>query len=683
MNTISNFLFKDNPKRMLLAFAFVFILIALALAMYVVISISKINNAYNLNSEIQKTLTLINKADLYKKEFLQSNISENYTSKAGLTLIQFDSTLSSMEAIMNKQTSNSIIGDNQEQMVKQLLSDLGAYKTIFHKTIELYNEKYNPNTGYAIQMNAALQSVERTELPVNMVPVVTLKRNQKDFEQKREISFYHSFKEESLNFLSEIESFEIPADENTLPKEELLQNIKTYISTFNKIVELEKEIGLSDNDGLKGKLILTFQTIDNNLNQLNKIYETRSLAIAQNIKLSIIILFLIIIIAIIFILRYFIKRVYNPIIEIQQSAEQIALGDLIINLDNLKENSLLRSIVDSFGKMIKKLELTLYQVEEIAKLNLNNQIELSSKNDMIGESVINVQKQLYKFTEEERLTKLEDEKRNWATEGLAIFSNFLRGNGDLKNISQSILSNLVKYLKANQGGLYIINQNEEGAKYIELLACFAYERTKYIKKRIEIGEGLIGQCFLEKERIYMNDVPDNYLKITSGMGDANPRCILIVPAKINDSIEAIIELASFKEFEQYHIDFVEKLAENIASAIWNIQVNEKTKRLLEESQLQTEEMKSKEEEMHQSIEELASIQEEMNRKEKYYQSKIEEMTKTQDEMLKKEKHYKARIEELASIQEEINRREKFDLSIIEDIEKNLNKTDAITDYQLS
>ena len=324
---------------------------------------------------------------------------------------------------------------------------------------------------------------------------------------------------------------------------------------------------------------------------------------------------------------YFIQQVYNPILEIQRSAEQIAHGDLNIDLQRLKGNSLLKHIVGTFGKMINKLELTLFQIEEIARLNLNSQIELSSENDMIGKSVVNVQKQLFKFTEDERLTKLEDEKRNWATEGLAMFSNYLRGNGDLKNISQSIISNLVKYLKANQGGLYIVEVNEDGTKYLELKACFAYERTKHINRRIEIGEGLIGQCYLERESIYMNEVPSDYVKITSGLGDANPRCILIVPAKTNETIEAIIEIASFHELEPYQINFVEKLAENIASTVWSIQVNEKTKRLLEESQMQTEEMKSKEEEMQQNIEELASIQEELNRKERYYQSRIEELEK--------------------------------------------------------
>jgi hypothetical protein len=680
MRTISNYLFKDNPKRILLAFTFVFILISLGIGIYIITSISKINSAYKLTAEVEKELSLFNKADQIKKEFLQTNVDENYALNTDLAKNQFDSTLSIAENILNTQMSNSIIGKNQEEKVEQLLNEIAIYKAMFHRVIELNNEKYNASTGLNNQMNVALQSLERSELPVNMVPLVTLKRNQKDFELKKDLSFYQSFKEESEIFTTEISSYEISPTETNFQKEELLKNLNSYVNTFGKIVEIEKVIGLNDEDGLKGKLNLTFKSIDSDLNQLNKIYEARSLSIARYIKLSIVVLFLIIIIAIFSILNYFIKHVYNPILDIQLSAEQIALGNLNINLNNLKRNKLLKRIVDSFGNMINKLEITLSQIEDIAKLNLNNKIELSSENDMIGKSVINVQKQLFKFTDDERLTKIEDEKRNWSTEGLALFSNFLRGNGDMKNISQTIISNLVKYLKANQGGLYIVNSNEQGAVDIELLACFAFERKKFINQRIEIGEGLIGQCYLEKESIYMSDVPDDYVKITSGLGNANPRSILIVPAKINDSIEAIIEIASFHQLEKYQIDFVEKLAENIASAIWNIQVNDKTKRLLEESQLQTEEMKSKEEEMHQSIEELASIHEEMNRKEKYYQSKIEEITISYEELKRKEKTYQSKIEELLAIQEELKRKEQFYPLAINELEM-YNKIDPVSDYQ--
>jgi len=688
MNRIYNYIFKDDPKRFLIFYTLVFVLLAFIIGIYCLSAISKINSSYKHITEIQNASGLINKADLYTNEFLKMKFNENYTSSAEVSKNQFDSTISKLESILNVQLKKSSLSNEEEQKVKLLLTEISNYKSAFYKIIELYSKVYS-NDGFDNQMNNSLQSIERSELPVNMVPVVSLKKFQKDFLQKKDITFFQSFLDESSVFMTEVQAFdgstvENPGvvDYNSL-KNKLIEEINNYVYAFTKIVENEKEIGLTDNEGLKAKLAFSFKAIDNELNQLSQIFESKSLAMTNYVKISVAILFLIIIAAIILVLNYFIKKVYNPILVIQQTASQIAKGDLNINLEKIKSNKLLRYIVNTFGEMIHKLEQTLFQIEEIAKLNLNNKIELSSDNDMIGKSLVNVQKQLFKFTEDERLAKIEDEKRNWSTEGLAMFSNLLRGTGNLQTISQSIVSNLVKYVKANQGGLYIINTDEDNVKHIDLLACYAFERLKFVSQRIEIGEGLVGQCFLEKEVIYMNNVPDEYVRITSGLGDANPRCILIVPAKINDNIEAIIELASFNDFEKYQIDFIEKLADNIASTIWNIQVNEKTKKLLHESQLQTEEMKSKEEEMNQSIEELASTQEEMNRKEKFYQAKIEELSAIQEELNRKISVYHSRIEELSAINEELSRSDKLDKPKAKDLDSNPNSIDPVTNYQLT
>lgn len=145
------------------------------------------------------------------------------------------------------------------------------------------------------------------------------------------------------------------------------------------------------------------------------------------------------------------------------------------------------------------------------------------------------------------------------------------------------------------------------------MSCYAYEKRKFIAKTLEIGEGLVGQCFLEKEVIYMTQVPENYVKITSGLGEALPRSILIVPLIHDNKAVGVMELASFNTFESYRIEFVKKIATNIASAYNNICVNEHTKQLLHESQLQAETLKAQEEEMRQNMEELTASQEELRR----------------------------------------------------------------------
>jgi len=146
------------------------------------------------------------------------------------------------------------------------------------------------------------------------------------------------------------------------------------------------------------------------------------------------------------------------------------------------------------------------------------------------------------------------------------------------------------------------------------VAAYAYEKRKYMEKSIHKGEGLIGEVFQEGEMVYMTEVPDDYVHITSGLGDANPKSILLVPLKLNEEIYGVVELASFTKFEPYKIEFVERLGESIASTFAAVKTTKQTQTLLKESIQLSEQMKAQEEEMRQNLEELVATQEEAQRK---------------------------------------------------------------------
>ena len=224
--------------------------------------------------------------------------------------------------------------------------------------------------------------------------------------------------------------------------------------------------------------------------------------------------------------------------------------------------------------------------------------------------------ELIAMREEMKKQREEGLRHQWASDGLNKLTELIRDHqSDFESLTGKSVFFIVKYLKAHQGGLFVLNDNDEEDKHLELSTCYAFDRKKFVTKRIEIGEGIIGQVFLEGEPVYIRDVPADYVHITSGLGEANPRCITVQPLKHNDEVVAILEIASFTLLDQHALDFLATACKSLAASMMALQSSHKTKILLEKSQQQAEEMRAQEEEMRQNMEELEATQEEMKRRE--------------------------------------------------------------------
>jgi PAS domain S-box-containing protein len=281
-----------------------------------------------------------------------------------------------------------------------------------------------------------------------------------------------------------------------------------------------------------------------------------------------------------------------------------ALSYSIIKKTNLKalqqQLSLYQSQITSATQFIKAIE------QGNLDIQYNNTDEAGDENSLAS-SLVSMRNQMKKFSSEEK-------QRNWVTEGLARFAEILRSkNDDQAALTNQVISSLVKYMEANQGALYILDDEDPNNITLELVACYAYNRQKHLNQRFAPGEGIIGQVVLEKNTTYLKTIPKDYIRITSGLGEGLPRNLLVVPLKIEERVWGVVEIASFQEIGQHQIEFVEKLGESIASTIAAVKSSERTKKLLHESQVQAEQMRSQEEEMRQNLEELAATQEEMQR----------------------------------------------------------------------
>lgn len=248
--------------------------------------------------------------------------------------------------------------------------------------------------------------------------------------------------------------------------------------------------------------------------------------------------------------------------------------------------------------------------EELSKGNLNSGYE-PEKGNALGNIMIELRDNLQHNKQEEMKRKEEDEQRNWTAGGLAKFGEILRNNNnDVNQLAFEVISQLSEYIGAVQGGFFILNDEIAEDSHFELIAHFAYGRKKFSQKRVELSEGLVGRAAYEKNTIYLDEVPEEYIEVTSGLGEANPRVLLIVPLKVNDEIHGVLELSSFHPFADYIIKFVEKVAESIATTISTVKINMRTTKLLADSQEQADRLSQQEEEMRQNMEELQATQEE-------------------------------------------------------------------------
>ena len=367
------------------------------------------------------------------------------------------------------------------------------------------------------------------------------------------------------------------------------------------------------------------------------------------------------------------RMIVNPINLLKNLTNKIARGEL--------PDSKLKKSGNEIGEMNSAIEALLFGLKntsnfayEIGKGNFQHKFTPLSAKDVLGNSLLDMRQSLQLAQREEEKRQVDDQRRNWTTEGLTKFAEILRHHPEnLKELSNEIIINIVKYLNANQGGIFILNDTDKYDVYLELLAAYAYNRKKYINKKIKLGEGLIGGVAVEKFSIYMTDVPNEYIEIESGTGKTNPTSILIVPLKIEEQVLGVIEIASFYKIKEYERNLVEKIAESIASTLSTARINTQTATLLEKSQVQAQEMKNQEEAMKQTIGGLREIQEKSIEKEEQLDLELSKITgrfkkiqNDNEKLLEKRKYLEKEYIKNITIIEEQNTRQRDLLKTIGD-----------------
>ncbi len=309
-----------------------------------------------------------------------------------------------------------------------------------------------------------------------------------------------------------------------------------------------------------------------------------------------------------------------------------------------------KGLTDSVNAMANSLTAQVRNIADVAtavtKGDLTRQITVEAQGEL-DELKSNINQMIGNLKE----TTERNQEQDWLKTNLAKFSRMMQGQKDLESVSRLIMSELTPLVSAHHGAFFIMD-NEAGTPTLRLIASYAYRARKHVANRFAIGEGLVGQAALEKQPILLQNVPDDYVQITSGLGEAPPRNIIVLPVLFEGEVKAVIELASFLPFSQIHQTFLDQLAESIGVVLNMIGASMRTEELLEQSQKLTQELQSQSKELQQQQDELKRSNSELEAQAKTLRQS-EELLKEQQEELQQ---VNEELEEKASLLAEQNQK---------------------------
>jgi signal transduction histidine kinase/DNA-binding response OmpR family regulator len=228
--------------------------------------------------------------------------------------------------------------------------------------------------------------------------------------------------------------------------------------------------------------------------------------------------------------------------------------------------------------------------------------EMAALKDNINEMILNLKEQTLKNAEQD-----------WLKTNLARFSRMLQGERDLATVSNLIMSELAPLVNAQYGVFYVTKREEDETK-LELVASYGAENQDELKQQFKLREGLIGQAAADRRPILLKDAPPDFIRIGSGLGHAKPASVSILPALFEDEVKAVIELASFNEFNETHQNFLDQLMESVGIVLNTIAATMRTEGLLKQSQLLTQELQARQTELTRKQQELHATNEELQEK---------------------------------------------------------------------
>ncbi len=262
-----------------------------------------------------------------------------------------------------------------------------------------------------------------------------------------------------------------------------------------------------------------------------------------------------------------------------------------------------KELTDNVNVMAANLTGQVRGIAEVAKAVTKGDFTRSVQVEAKGE-VAELKDNVNQMVGTLRETTRQNSEQDWLKTNLAKITRQLQGQRDLTAVSKMVLSELAPLINAQHGVFYMMDETVADNPRLKLLSAYAFKERKNLANEWRVGEGLVGQCAYEKQRILLTNVPSDYIEITSGLGASKPQNIVVLPIVFEDKVKAVMEIASFTLFSPIHQTFLDQLGESIGIVLNTIEASVRTEELLTQSQTLTEELQSQQEELKQSNEEL-------------------------------------------------------------------------------
>lgn len=584
--------FPKMKIRTLLLLSGMSVFVMLIVLIFSINSITnRIFSEYHRIEQLEKVTNYNQKIGALENEFL---LYETINSDFFLT--QKSPYISEIEKqfwLIEQNLDSTQMGDENNTKLSKYLSILSKQVLQYKENLELLKtqilEKGFVSEGLIGQMRASIHSVEQLAEQSNDLKAIRymllLRRHEKDYMLRKELKY-------QTKFNSTFEEFESYLSGSNLGNnQQFVVELNHYKSLFAKMIEMDQKIG-NKTSGHIAQLVQNKNKINHSIDEITKLIRLSS---SQNISSSTFLLYALLatLSVLVFLLLYRVStRIMGSIKSLHGHLTVLGEGNLP-NMFLINHEDEIGEMKQSINVLTENLENTKRFAISVGKGNLTEQVNVFGNKGDLGGSLIEMRQQLLKVSEERTLQKEIDQQRHWSNEGIHLISEILRDNADqIHELSKRFLFKLVDYLGANQAYLFLVSDSDPNI--LKLESAYAYQREKFLKKEIHVGDGLVGTCAIEKKSFFLTDIPQNYIKLTSGLGDSNPNLIYIAPILVDNELLGVLELAAFDVFPSYKQQFTDKVCAQYALALQKYSQFERNKNLLEKLQRQANEFEQRE-----------------------------------------------------------------------------------------